>query len=238
MEAQRYETFGGGDNYQILPVDENGNVIDTTTPDPALQKTNVVDSHDPDKELAQITQEQWDDYQTNFLPEEKRLMGDITNPKAGLDAGLRAQQTAGDAYRGSVDDTYRGFSRSGTTMSGDAYAKMNSNMQRGLSTAMVDANNRTRRHTESRNLDATQNMLEAGHSLKGNAIDGLTTAAGLQSQRESANAAISASNKSRTLGSIGSLAGLGAAQGWGALAAAGPAGAAVGASIGLLASLF
>lgn len=81
-------------------------------------------------------------------------------------------------------------------------------------------------------------LLDAATSTRKQAMAGMDDAAKLENQREAANKQLSAAKKQQTMSNIGTGAAVGAMAGAQAGSVYGPWGAAIGAGVGLVASLF
>ena len=81
-------------------------------------------------------------------------------------------------------------------------------------------------------------LLDAATSTRKQAMAGMDDAAKLENQREAANKQLSAAKKQQTMSNIGTGAAVGMMAGAEMGAGAGPLGAAIGAGVGLIASLF
>lgn len=81
-------------------------------------------------------------------------------------------------------------------------------------------------------------LLDAATSTRKQAMAGMDDAAKLENQREAANKQLSAAKKKQTMSNIGTGAAVGMMAGAQAGSVVGPWGAAIGAGVGLVASLF
>ena len=81
-------------------------------------------------------------------------------------------------------------------------------------------------------------LLDAATATRQQAMAGMDDAAKLENQREAANKQLSAAKKQQTMSNIGTGAAVGMMAGAEMGAGAGPWGAAIGAAVGLVASLF
>lgn len=185
----------------------------------------------PQDTLASVTNEDFQNFQEDFVPVMEDIVKDVTDPQSGNTAGSTALQDANLAFDRNRAIFERQLARTGTKVNQGQRRKLEQQFGLGRARTTVNAANLARRAKDDENLQAIQGQIEAGQSLRGNALAGLGAAAGLQGQREQTGAALAAQAQQQTFSNIGSGAGIGFAVG-------GPVGGLVGAGVGLLASLF
>lgn len=216
-------------------LDANNQVYST----PAVAAATGRPKNYADQKLATVLQQDWDNYKDDFLPVEQDLIKKASDTGRGSAAGLEAAQTAGTAFQNSEGSFTRGLSRAGVDLTDAQSAKIADSRARDAALTKVTAANTTRRTVTDQNTAAQQGLLEAGQELRGNAIQGLSAAAGMESQRNATGSMLDGQQRQSQMSTIGTMAGMGAVGTFAGMgAAAGPMGMAVGAGIGLLASLF
>ena len=167
-------------------------------------------SKKPDEAQAALTRLQWEDFATRFRPiEEQAIAGFMASPEADARrAGLHAASAFGGDPTAEVGRTMGRFGAQLTPEQAQALAQ-----QRGLAAArgVATAENTTRRHVRDRNMEGLSTMIGIGRDVQGGAMDGLSQAAGMQSQRNAASAQASAANRQNNINTalgLGALAGM------------------------------
>jgi hypothetical protein len=192
---------------------------------------------DPSQILADITNEEFAIYEEDFLPVEEQLIAEATDPQSGNKAAEQAlaDQQAGFARQKAIRD--RGLGRTGTDISLGQSAKMSQLDALAGATGGVGAANLARRGQIAEDDATITNLVQAGQSLRGIALQGLGAASNMQSQRDAMGRANQAQAQQQFMSNVGAGAGIGGAIGYGA-SIGGPWGAAIGAGIGALVSIF
>lgn len=185
----------------------------------------------PDAKLASITNQEFDIYKKDFLPVETELIAEATDEGAGNEAAEQALRDFNEGFGRQKSVFDRGIQRSGQRVNTAQQTKLD--RQAGLAKAAggVGAANLARRNKEAENDATVSDMVNAGQSLRGIALQGLGAAAGMQTQRDMQGRAAASQQKQGFMGNVATGAGLG----W---SVAGPVGGAVGAGVGALVSLF
>jgi len=188
-------------------------------------------SSDPGDILAAITNEDFAIYEDDFLPVEEDLIAEVTDPASGNNAASQALQDALAGFDRQKSVADRGLGRTGTSVTVGQQSKLDSARGLARSTTGVGAANLARRNQNADNDATITNLVQAGQSLRGVALQGLGAAANMSSQRDAQGRANDAQAQAGFLSNVGTGAGVGFAVG-------GPVGAGIGAGVGALVSLF
>lgn len=185
----------------------------------------------PDQQLANITNEEFDIYKADFLPVEEELIAEVTDEQRGNKAAEKAMRDFQEGFGRQKKVRDRGLGRQGIETTAGQQAKMG--RAEGLATAVgsVGAANMARRATIAEDEQTVSEMVNAGQSLRGIALQGLGAAAGMQTQRDMQGRAAASQQSQNFMGNVATGAGVG-------MATFGPPGALVGAGVGALVSLF
>jgi len=185
----------------------------------------------PSDQLAAITNKDFENYEKDFLPVEEALVKEISGDSAERKAALEARTAAERTFLRNRESLERERSRTGaggmsSTVSREASA------QQGLarSRVAVGASNQGYRHQAAEDSATRTNLVMAGQGLRGQALQGLGAAATMDNQRTAAGNAMKAQQKQSMMGNIGTGAAMGLTFGL--------PGAAIGAGVGFLASMF
>lgn len=195
------------------------------------QKAAAPKAPNPDDILAAITAEDYKNFEQDFVPVMESVVSEITDKDSPRQAALQAEGLANDRFNRDESIWRRQVQRTGTTIEADQEKRIQDKLGLARGRNTVNAANMARRYKEDENLGTMQSMIESGQSLRGNALQGLGAASGMQAQREAAGASLAAQQQQGFWGNVGTGAGFGFAIG-------GPVGGAVGAGIGALVSLF
>jgi len=181
--------------------------------------------------LANITNEDFAIYEQDFLPVEEQLIADATDAESGNKAAEAALADTLSGYDRQRAVGERGLGRTGVAMTAGQQAKVDQLSGLGRTQAGVGSANLARRGQNAQNDATITNLVQAGQSLRGVALQGLGAASSMETQRNQAGEAMKSQAFGQTMSNIGTGAGIG-------FAAFGPVGAVAGAGIGLLTSLF
>lgn len=180
-----------------------------------------------DQTMAQITREQWDDYQNTFVPLENELIAQVqSNDEIEQDAteSMRLTNAAFDSAQGVQD---RALQSTGTQLDPTQRKALSRRMKLRRAAAVAGAANTTRRAGKDRRLGQMADIVAMGRGVSSNAMQGLSTAASNEAAIKSANANAKAQHQAGQLSGMAS----GAAMGW---QIGGAPGAALGAIAGLI----
>lgn len=188
-------------------------------------------SKSPSDTLADIVNESQEIYENDFLPVEEQLIEDATDPNSGQTAAQTALDDSTAAFNRQEAQFERGIQRTGGSVSTAQREKLD--QQKGLAraTSTIGAANLARRDQNAQNDATIEGLVQTSQGLRGNALAGLTAAAGLENQRNMAGDALKSQAKQNTMSSIATGAGIGFSVG-------GPVGGAIGAGVGALVSFF
>jgi hypothetical protein len=195
------------------------------------KKEPEVKAPSPSDILADITNDQFQQYEEDFKPVEEALIEEVEDNTAELAASEQAKKDSRAAFDRGMKRNERRIKRTGITMSAGQAANLDKQMGLAGGRTVTGAANLAYRGQEQEDAATTTDLVLAGQGLRGTALSALGNAATMESQREQAGLALQAQHTQNTLGSIGSGAALGFQM-------YGPVGGAVGAGIGLLTSFF
>ena len=195
------------------------------------KRTKTPKSPSIDSQLASITNEDFAIYEADFLPVEENLIRDINDVNSGNNAAEAALSDSLSAFDRQKAQTERGLGRTGTRITSAQRSKIDKTRQFDRSTTGVNSANLARRSQIGEDDATRTNLIQAGQSLRGVALQGLGAVSNMSSQRDAQGRANDAQAQSQFMGNVGTGAGVGFAVG-------GPVGAVAGAGIGALVSLF
>lgn len=158
------------------------------------------------KKYAQISREQWQDYQTRFVPKENRLIESINNPTLKTEEIGRARTGVDEAFDAVGSSALMRAGRYGG-MGADERKVLDRKMGLERATSRVAAVNNTRQDIKDRDAQIESGMVNVGRGVKGEATGGLATVAQMENQRNNTNAMIAAQNKAGMIGTLGAVAG-------------------------------
>jgi len=189
------------------------------------------DNRSADQIRADITQAEWDDYQSTFVPIQNDLIDQVTGQADVNNSADRAGSRVAGGFAGLAGRNNRDFGRTGLTPTKDQKTSIKRNA--GLSSVLAKSTveNTTRRTVDERNTNALAGLVGLGRGVSTSASGAADAAAGAEADREAAGAALDYNDKQSMLGNIGAGASMGFMMG-------NAPGAVAGAGVGLLASLF
>lgn len=158
------------------------------------------------KKYATISREQWEDYQTRFVPKEDRLIASINNPALRKEEIGRARDGVDKAFDAVGSAALMRSGRYGG-MGGDERKVLDRKMGLERAKTRVAAVNNTRQDIIDRDTQIQSGMINVGRGVKGEAMGGLATVAQMENQRNNTNTQIAAQNKASMLGTLGTVAG-------------------------------
>jgi len=195
------------------------------------KKKKKAKTKSPDAILANITNEEFAIYESDFLPVEEQLIEEATDKQSGnkaAEAALKDSLEGFDRQRKQFD---RGLGRSGIETTGAQQAKLDKGFDRARTRGGVNAANLARRNQIQEDDETITDLVNAGQNLRGVSLQGLGAASNMQHAREQQGRANKAQASSNFMSNVGTGAGIGFSIG-------GPVGGAVGAGVGALVSLF
>jgi hypothetical protein len=185
----------------------------------------------PSKILADITNEDFKNFEEDFVPVMESVIGEITDPQGPNKAAVEAADQAGLRFERQKEMFERQMARTGTKINQQQRSKLDQQFGLARGRSLTNAANLARRDKDDENTMALQGQIEAGQSLRGNALQGLGAAAGLESRRQMLGQQLARQQEGNFFSNVGSGAGIGFAVG-------GPVGAAVGGLAGAVVSIF
>lgn len=185
----------------------------------------------PTQILADITNEDFQNFEEDFVPVMESVIGEITDPQGPNKAAVEAADQAGLRFERQREMFERQMARTGTKINQQQRSKLDQQFGLARGRSLTNAANLARRDKDDENTMALQGQIEAGQSLRGNALQGLGAAAGLESRRQMLGQQLARQQESSFFSNVGSGAGIGFAVG-------GPVGAAVGGLAGAVVSIF
>lgn len=156
---------------------------------------------------AEITRDQWDDYQTRFVPRENALIDAIGNKEMqGLEMA-RAGDAVDQAYDTTEKNNTMRAARTGG-MSDEQRKAASRRMELGKAKTGSKTTNNVRQNIKDRDLNLLSGMVNTGRGVRGQALGGLASSAQAEASRNNTNTQIAANNTAGRWGVAGSAAGL------------------------------
>lgn len=185
----------------------------------------------PTQILADITNEDYQNFEKDFVPVMESVIGEITDPQGPNKAAVEAADQAGLRFDRQRAMFERQMARTGTKINQQQRTKLDQQFGLARGRSLTNAANLARRDKDDENTQALQGQIEAGQSLRGNALQGLGAAAGLESRRQMLGQQLARQQEGSFFSNVGTGAGIGASIG-------GPVGAVVGGLAGAVVSIF
>jgi len=185
----------------------------------------------PTKVSAAITNQEWADYQADFVPIENSIIEQVSGQGDVNSSANRAGSRVSDSFAGAAGQNARGLARAGITATADQ--KSSITRSTGLSSvlAKTTAENTTRTAVNERNVNSQGDLIGLGRGIADSSSRTSNEAANLEASRTAANDQLAAQKTQGALTNMGAGAAIGFQVGQ-------APGAFVGAGVGLLASLF
>ena len=161
-----------------------------------------------DQTFAAITRQQYQDYLTNFMPQEDKLIGLIGNQEYQGGQVQNAEQSAADAYQSGIGTADRSLARYGVNMDPTERAAYERKKDLGATLSKVNAGNTIRTNLEGQDLSLMSSLANYGRNALGGANELLGNASSLEASRNATNKQISQSNKAANQQFVTSMAGL------------------------------
>jgi hypothetical protein len=159
---------------------------------------------DPSKVLADVSKQERLYYDSLFRPVNRELVGDVNSRKLIK----TAKNTAGQKFDAGLDRNKRQRARFGFS---DTALDSENQLHAAESTRGLNYDNlvnTARNEQYERNTGLRNELINASRGIAKSAVDGLGTAAALQTQRENNNASISAQNDAAKSQVNGQMAGM------------------------------
>lgn len=185
----------------------------------------------PSDILANITNEDYQNFEKDFVPVMESVIGEITDPQGPNKAAVEAADQASLRFDRQRAMFERQMARTGTKINQKQRSKLDQQFGLARGRSLTNAANLARRDKDDENTMALQGQIEAGQSLRGNALQGLGAAAGLESRRQMLGQQLARQQEGSFFSNVGTGAGIGASIG-------GPVGAVVGGLAGAVVSIF
>ena len=188
---------------------------------------NPAGTESADQMMANITREQWADFQTTFVPIENELIAEVqSNDAINTDAG-EAVRLTGAAFDSASQVQSRALERSRRSLDPDQKRAMERRMSLRRAAAMAGAANATRRSGRDRRLGQLADLVGMGRGISSNAMQGISDVATMENNRNQANANARQQHRAGQLSGLAAGAAMGFQMG-------GPVGAGFGALAGLI----
>lgn len=158
-----------------------------------------------DEALAQITRDDFANFEEVFAPLEKQVLDIAINrdfSKEGDEAGVRAKEGLAASSRAFE----RTLSRQNVGLTAEQRKGLARRTDLAKARSSAGAENVTRRGLEKRNINLLANLINIGRGIATSATSGLNTAAGLAQSRKLANDAASTAATNQIIGGIGTIA--------------------------------
>lgn len=157
---------------------------------------------------AEISREQYDDYQAFYGPIEDKTISYLKDDKGHEEEVAEAGTLAGKAYDTSSESMQRNLGRYGIKPSADVAANLERDNSRNKTLAVVDAKNRTRETVDTRKTALTEEMIGIGKGIQSDynkTMSAWTQAESTQNQVDAQKAAASAANRNSMFGTAATL---------------------------------
>lgn len=147
------------------------------------------------------------DWDTRFKPIEEQLLGELENRDENTrQQADEARLAAEKSYDATLGMTERNMDMYGTTYDEDQASAMANQQEIGSSGAQIAAGNMARDATTARYDQLEGNMTNLGRGIQGTAISGMSSAAGMEANRNSQNQNIYAQSQAAKWGAVGQVA--------------------------------
>ncbi|MDX8382858.1 MAG: hypothetical protein R8M45_02175 [Ghiorsea sp.] len=155
---------------------------------------------------AAVSKEMYDYYKTNFQPLEGQLINEMNDPALVTGAVGKAAGLTGQVFNASGAAQTRESSRYGINMTPDRVASTarGNDLARGLST--VSNSNSARRGVDEYKTTVLQNTASMGRQTATQGLQGFSTAAGLEANRNRTNRNAAAQQDSQNMQLAGTAA--------------------------------
>ncbi len=155
---------------------------------------------------GQLARSQWDDFLARYKPLEDQTMALVNrDPTAEINAAGAQGQAQSDSAQAALQ---RDTERRGLTVTPEQAMALAHKNKMQDSLAVMGAKNSATRQIADRNLNAATSLVSIGKGIASGASTDLSGASSLQSRRQSADAASSASAKAQNTQLAGTAAGL------------------------------
>jgi len=184
----------------------------------------------PTELMAEVTRGQWDDYVTNFQPVILDTIKQVTDKNRINELANSAGAETRQSFAASLGAQSRALGRASVQLSTRQQKDAKSDTGFNRATAIANTENQTRNKVRDQNTAVISDLVAQGRGIQKSSMEGLNAAANAETQRLQAGKALAADQRQSTMASIATGAGIGATFG--------PGGAAIGAGVGFLASIF
>lgn len=167
--------------------------------------------YETQEQYAEMMQWMEADWEARFEPIEEQLLGELENRDENTrEQAEEAKVAAKKSYDATLGMSERNMDMYGTTLDEDQAAAMANQQELGSSAAQISAGNMARDATTQRYDQLEGNMAAMGQGIKGSAISGMGSAAGMEADRNTQNMKLYSDAKSSTMSTIGSIAAIAA----------------------------
>ena len=153
----------------------------------------------------------YEDWENRFQPIEEDLLTELENKDENI---AKQAQLSGEAAKTSYDATVgmseRNMARYGTELDEDQLAAQERSNAMAGQGAQISAQNMARDATSARYDQLQQNMVSLGRGVQGTAISGMSSASGMEANRNATNQQIYGQNQAAMWDTVGTAAGLAA----------------------------
>ncbi|HHS83557.1 MAG TPA: hypothetical protein ENK38_01330 [Gammaproteobacteria bacterium] len=173
------------------------------------KKTYKPDTYAQEK-YAKLNREDWEDYQSRYVPRENQIISDINNEEVQkADAVQRSDEITDAVFDSSTGAAVRNSARYGG-MTAEQRGSFDKTMAVGKAGVKVGNRNKVRQETDDRMLGLESSMVNLGRAQKERALGGFRSVAQMEQSRNSTNAQISAGEDASKMALGGQLLGIGA----------------------------
>ncbi len=161
------------------------------------------------EKYAEMNDWLYQDWETRFKPIEESLLDELANKDKNIakqaDAAGQAAKTSYDATLGMSE---RNMARYGAELDEDQLAAQERSNTMAGQGAQISAQNMARDATSARYDQLQQNMVALGRGVQGTAISGMSSASGMETNRNAQNQQIYGQNQAAGWNALGTAAGL------------------------------
>jgi len=157
---------------------------------------------------AEISREQWNDYQNTYVPYENEALAYINDPEAQAKEVSDAGTLAGKSFDTIQGARQRNLERMGISPRADVAKNFRSDASRSKALAQIDAKNRMRESVEQRTTSLSEEMIGVGKGVKANTdstLQAWTQLEGINNQMKASKAAQSAASRNQMIGTASTV---------------------------------
>lgn len=162
-------------------------------------------------QLAEITRERYEDYQSRFQPIVEEVAGGLFDTDGYNQKADQNSADVGKAFSNSNNQMDRSLSRRGVSLSDAQRKSLDRKRAINESSAKAGTENMTRQTLRDRDMNVAQNVINIGRGADAKAQQGLQSAANYENQQNVAHTNAIASHNAAQMQMFGTAAGLTAA---------------------------